>query len=98
MRVYHDFSLLPGSRSTFPEVDPTRIRPNDTDPTGSSETLVNTIVKVKFRCVLEGSFIGPYYNKYKYWPRLRSITTQSVVRSSGCWFQISLCSVCIQLA
>ena len=22
MRVYQDFSLLPGSRSTFPEVDP----------------------------------------------------------------------------
>ena len=33
MRVYHDFFLVPGSRSTFP----------DTDPTGSgSETLKNT--------------------------------------------------------
>ena len=41
MRVYHDFVLVPGPRSTFPEVDiRIRIRPNDTDQTGSgSETL-----------------------------------------------------------
>ena len=44
MRVYHDFSLLPASWSTFPEVDPdlgkwsgsnrnrNRIRTNDPDP------------------------------------------------------------------
>ena len=35
MRVYHDFFMLPGSGSTFPEWIRIRIRPNDADPTGS---------------------------------------------------------------
>ena len=46
MRVYHDFFLVPESRSTFPEMDPDPAQPpNDTDSTGSrSETLITGLI------------------------------------------------------
>ena len=53
MRDYHDFVLLPGSRSTF--LKWIQIRQNDTDPTGSgSETLVTLASSLPY----DGASIG----------------------------------------
>ena len=54
MQVYHDFFLVPGSRSTFPEAD--RIRANDTDPTGSGSGWIRNTENY-----IHNIFQEPYY-------------------------------------